>query len=169
MEILRLNLGSGARKFPYEPDHWINSDILSDIGVDVVMDIDEVWPWEDNTLDQIWADNVLEHGREKVHLLSELWRVCKPLASVLINVPVYTWTHFFDDPSHSSHWTEGSLQFCNVDHPHCGALPWRYGPKFKVLRFELRDGWELSWDLIAMKDAEIPCAEAVAVPQGDDR
>jgi len=169
MEILRLNLGSGARKFPFEPDHWINSDIISWAGVDVVHDINDPWPWEDNTFDQVVADNVLEHGRDKVHLISELWRVCKPNAAARIYVPVHTWAHFYDDPSHRSCWSAGSLQSCDVDHPHSRALPWNYSPRFKVVRFELIEGWMLSWDILAIKDGDIPCAEAVVPPKGDDR
>lgn len=77
---MRLNLGCGRVLFPfnaeraaaahpalatpdtvYEPD-WRNVDGLALDGVDEVVDLFAYpWPWDDNSVDEIWASHLCEH------------------------------------------------------------------------------------------------------------
>jgi len=152
-----LNVGCGPRLFT---SPWVNADLLEDIGSDVVMDIEKSWPWEDNTFDQVWASHVAEHCFDKVHFIKEAWRVSKPGATVQIDVPLYSWSMFWDDPTHKSCWTERSLTWFQQGHPHHGAQPFKGGAEFVVEKFALRDGWELAWLLRVVKPGQPDCAHA---------
>lgn len=158
-----LNLGCGPWLFP-KP--WTNADILSGIGADEVMDIDDpYWPWGDNTFDQVWANHCLEHSDRISHVIEELWRICKPGALIQIRLPWCEWEGYWDDPTHRSHWTEETLTWYQQGHPHHGALPFKH-IEFEVLRQELRDGWELVWDLKVVKPGQPSSSEpSILVPQ----
>lgn len=160
--MLCLNLGCGPRLFR-EP--WINADILEDIGSDVVMDIDKRWPWEDDTFDQIWANHVLEHGWDKLHLITELWRVSRPGAFVQVQLPIFSWTGYWEDPTHRSSWMAESFTAFQQGHPHHGALGFKAAAEFVIEVVSLRSGWELAWDLVVVKPGIVPTAEPrIAVP-----
>jgi len=163
-----LNLGCGPWLFQ-EP--WTNADLLSNIGADIRVDINKKWPWKVDTFDQIFANHVLEHGMDIQHMLRELWRVCKPGAFVQIRLPICTWTEYWDDLTHRSHWTEQTLTWYQQGHPHHGALPFQ-DIEFEVLHQELREGWELRWDLKVVKpglppDADPPIGNPQLIAQGE--
>jgi SAM-dependent methyltransferase len=146
----------------------VNADILPYINADVVMDLNEEWPWPDNAFDQVWANHVLEHGWDKLHMISELWRVCKPGAYAQIRLPVYSWTQFWDDPTHRSCWSVGSMNSFNVDHPEHGALTFKDGPAFKLLHDtpQVLGGYVIAWDMEAVKQPSADLAEpSIEAPQ----
>lgn len=154
-----LNVGCGPRLFPAP---WVNSDMLPDIGADVVMNAEDAWPWENDTFDQVLANHVAEHCLDKFHFIKELWRVSKCGAFVQINLPIHTWENFWDDPTHKSFWTPRSLDcFLQGNGAHT-ALGFR-DIEFIQHRFEIRDGWELSWDLEVVKP-RIPACAAPPIP-----
>ena len=84
--LIRLQLGCGN-----DPKSgWINHDAVQLPGVDVVHDLnDRPWPWPDNTVDEIWAKDVLEHLPDTLRTMEELYRITKPGASVYIAVPYW--------------------------------------------------------------------------------
>jgi SAM-dependent methyltransferase len=49
----------------------------------------EELPWEDATFDLITCLDVIEHVRDDVAALTELWRVCRPGGWLLVTVPAY--------------------------------------------------------------------------------
>ena len=53
------------------------------------LDLTQPWPWDDDSADEIIADNALEHfdNRELTFFLSEALRVLKPGAALTGNVP----------------------------------------------------------------------------------
>ena len=69
---------------------------------DVVVDLaKEVWPWPDNSVDEVIASHVLEHiGEGFFHFMQELYRVCAPGASVRIAVPHPRSDLYLNDPTH---------------------------------------------------------------------
>lgn len=150
-----LNLGCGPRLFP---PPWVNADLLPYIRADVVMDAEKVWPWEDNTFDQVWANMVAEHCLDKAHFIEELWRVCKSGAFVQITVPIYTWPPFWNDLTHKSCWTPGSLNAVLIEEGGHSAQRFR-DTEFSRKAFEQRD-WALCWDLEVVKKGIPRCASA---------
>ncbi|MDP6407371.1 MAG: hypothetical protein QF797_19415 [Alphaproteobacteria bacterium] len=98
---MRLNLGCGHDRL----DGYHNVDIVPDSGADEVVDLEALpWPWTDNAAEEVLLKHVLEHlGREpEVYLgiIKELWRVCRPGATVTVIVPHPRHDHFLNDPTH---------------------------------------------------------------------
>ena len=83
--VLKLNLGSGQRKF--DPP-WINVDCQARWSPDLLCDITKL-PYEDGTVDTICAHHVLEHlGLDDGAIALREWlRVLKPGGSLLVFVP----------------------------------------------------------------------------------
>lgn len=154
--MLCLNLGCGPRLMK-EP--WVNADILDDIGADVVMDINLRWPWPDDTFDQLWANHCLEHGWDKLHLISELWRVCKPGAQVEIVVPLFSWPEFWNDPTHKSCWAPKTLD-CFIQGKGAHTALFARKIEFLLKSFAVRSGKELYWYLQVVRPGIPDRAEA---------
>lgn len=129
------------------------------------MNIDKLWPWKKDTFDQVWANHVFEHGKDKLHLIRELWRVCKPGAFVQVRMPIWSWTGFYDDITHSSEWTPESFSWFIQGNPHHGALPFK-DIEFRQEWYGFRDHLELAWDLVVVKPGIPDSAEPrIEVPQ----
>ena len=62
------------------------------------------WPWPDNSADEILLCHVLEHLGQTpdlfLKIMQELYRVCKPNATVTIMVPDPRHDFFLNDPTH---------------------------------------------------------------------
>ena len=113
---MRLNLGAADRKF----EGFTSVDIVPP--ADVVTDLSLEWPWEDSSIEEVRAHDVIEHVRDqiswrgiglnpavgngRVHFLNELHRVLKPGARATIETPnAAKGVGFMQDPTHRQ-------QFC---------------------------------------------------------
>lgn len=123
---MRLNLGSGGRKFP----DWINVDKFPTCGPDQVVDLEQFpWPWPDNAVDEVRMYHVLEHlGAETtvyLDIIKELYRVCRDNATIHIIVPHPRHDDFLNDPTHVRPVTRESFyllsQAANREWLACGA------------------------------------------------
>jgi predicted O-linked N-acetylglucosamine transferase (SPINDLY family)/glycosyltransferase involved in cell wall biosynthesis len=133
-KIMRVDLGCGVNK----PDNFIGVDIYPGLGVDIVADLNKKFPFEDNTIDEIRAHDIIEHLPDKIHTMNEIWRICKPGAKVDIRVPSTDGRGAFQDPTHTSFWNINSFLYYCVDFPQYLELCRRYGFKgaFKILKLE---------------------------------
>lgn len=108
---LRLNLGCGARHL----DGYVNVDVNAALEPDIVFDADDPttpWPFEDNTFGQIRAIHSLEHFRNYLWVIEEMYRVSAPGAVWLIEVPYVTNTRYNQvNPFHHTHFNEHSFKF----------------------------------------------------------
>jgi SAM-dependent methyltransferase len=108
---MKLNLGCGSDRRP----GWVNVDKHPAAGPDQVVDLERLpWPWPDDSADAVLLRHVLEHlGRETevfLGLIRELWRVCRPGATVEIVVPHPRHDSFLNDPTHVRPITPEGLQ-----------------------------------------------------------
>jgi predicted SAM-dependent methyltransferase len=81
---LRVELGAGSRKL----QGWISLD--KDPGADLCHDLANPLPFEDNTVDELYASHVLEHfsyPHPMCGLLAECRRVLKPGGRLRVSVP----------------------------------------------------------------------------------
>lgn len=84
-EIIKLNLGSGS---DYR-DGFINIDIRTDIKTDLICDVSNLDSFEDNSVDFIYASDVLEHfGWTRTNdILKEWFRILKKGGQLYIRTP----------------------------------------------------------------------------------
>lgn len=105
---LKLNIGSGSRP----KNGYINVDILPLPGVDVVCDLDGgKLPFKDNSVIEICGDHVLEHVKNLVPLMQELYRICAPDAKMHFRFPYYTSETAFKDPTHVRYLNERTFSY----------------------------------------------------------
>jgi SAM-dependent methyltransferase len=102
--ISKLNLGCG--RLPLEG--WINLDLVPGAGVDVVADLDrcrtQPLPFPPERFDEFRGSHVLEHLRDPVPFMQELYRIAKPDATALFILPYGSSDDAFEDPTHIRPW-----------------------------------------------------------------
>ena len=84
----RLNLGCELDKRSKE-EGWVNVDIRPECEPDLVHDLTKPLPYENNTVDEILAKDILEHfsWRQVPDILKDWYRVLKPGAQIYIQTP----------------------------------------------------------------------------------
>jgi hypothetical protein len=95
---MKINLGAGTSRF----EGFLNVDYDAKSNPDYCFNIEEeVWPFKDNSVDEVIAHHVLEHlGEGYFHVMKELYRVCKHGAMIDIRVPHHRHDTFAADPTH---------------------------------------------------------------------
>jgi FkbM family methyltransferase len=132
--MLRVDIGCGDSK----PNGFVGVDICPGDQVDIVADISSAFPFEDNTVDELRAYDVVEHLPDRINTMNEIWRVCKPGAKVDIVVPSTDGRGAFQDPTHISFWNINSFRYYSVQYPPYYNLCHKYGFKgaFQILNLE---------------------------------
>ncbi len=100
IKLTRLHLGCGK---DIKKD-WLNLDIASGEGIDIVADLDECahlpLPLEEDTVDEFLAGHVIEHLKNPLPMMQELHRIAKPGAKAVFRCPYGSSDDAFDDPTH---------------------------------------------------------------------
>lgn len=107
---MKLNLGCSDRFLP----GYVNVDIVH---IDPVppptvyqqADLSDIWPWEDNSVEEIVADDIIEHLPDKIHTMNEIHRVLVPGGKAHIFVPTTDGRGAWQDPTHVSYWNRNSF------------------------------------------------------------
>lgn len=142
---MRLNLGSG-------PDYrlnYVNVDIDPKTPCDKLVDLTQPWPFESDSVDEILANDIIEHLPDKLHTLREMWRVCKPRARIRLQIPrADIGQGAYRDPTHTSFWVPQSFSSMYMQ-----PGPWHPGGyHFRVLKFSTTDLIdEVSWIVVEME------------------
>ena len=111
---MRLNLGSG----PWAKEGYINCDRISHPTVDVVHDLNQVpWPFDDASVEHVYACNILEHLNNLVPVMEEIWRILKVGGTAEIIVPYYHCPAAFRDPTHQQFFTEETMDYFSINRP----------------------------------------------------
>jgi len=74
-------------------------------------DLNERWPFADNSVGIIRAMHVVEHLKDPVHVMNEMYRVLAPGGWAFIEVPSTDGRGAFQDPTHVSYWNENSFWY----------------------------------------------------------
>jgi len=142
--MLRLNLGCGRKKL----DGYINIDKNEHLQPDIVRNIEKGLPFTDNSVDEVYISHTLEHIKDLIFVMDEIWRVCKPDVLVKIIVPYGLSVSGVRDPTHIRFFVEDSFDYFDRDTV-LGQIG--YGKcNFKVLKRK-RDGEELYFELKTVK------------------
>ena len=78
---------------------------------DIICDLNEDWKLEDNSVGYLHASHVLEHLRDPLHSMSELYRVLCDGGYAYIEVPSTDGRGAFQDPTHVSYWNKNSFMY----------------------------------------------------------
>lgn len=117
---------------------YINLDISPDVGADVVCDIQDGLPFEDDSFTEVRANNVLTQILDRktfVFVMNELWRVCK--GDVYVRVPNAEDICAWQDPMDCRRFTDQSFTYMEKGHRRYKRYGKHYGFKpFKVDIFD---------------------------------
>lgn len=95
---MKLDLGCG----PHKKEGFLGVDQYAMDGVDIVADLREPWPFEDNSVEEIHCSHFLEHltKEERVHFANEVSRVLKSGGKATIICPSWSSNRAYGDPTH---------------------------------------------------------------------
>lgn len=95
---LRIDLGCGTHK----ARGFVGVDVRAFPGVDVVTDLRQRWPWQDESVDEAYCSHFVEHldAEERIHFVNELYRVMKVGARATIVTPHWASALAYGDLTH---------------------------------------------------------------------
>lgn len=102
-----IDLGCGRNKLP----NTFGFDCRLEPGVNTLCDIERPLPLKNDSVDLVQLSHVMEHMRDLIAFMEEVYRVCKPGAEVRVAVPYYTSRGAFRDPTHVRYITEDTFQY----------------------------------------------------------
>lgn len=73
--------------------------------------LDDRWPMDDSTVGLLYAHDVLQHVRDKQHVMKEVWRVLAHRGALVSSTPSAQGAGAFMDPRHVSYWVEQSFWY----------------------------------------------------------
>ena len=127
--MLKLNLGCSDRHLA---DH-VNVDRVQP--ADVIADLSERWPWEDNSVEEIVAHDIIEHLPNKILTMNEAYRVLRHGGMLRIVVPTTDGPGAWMDPTHCSYWHRNSMWY----YTHGDAHRERFGKSYGIeARFSVK-------------------------------
>jgi ubiquinone/menaquinone biosynthesis C-methylase UbiE len=107
---MNLNLGCGYNKI----EGYIGVDIDASVNPDIIADLSQRLPFEDNSIDNIICEQVLEHIHNYPELIKEVHRILKPEGIVKFSVPKFPCIASIADPDHVRFFvSETFMHFCN--------------------------------------------------------
>ncbi|MCJ7527451.1 MAG: class I SAM-dependent methyltransferase [Methyloceanibacter sp.] len=108
----RLELGCGRHK----NEGYFGVDRADLEGVDLVHDLDVYpWPIQHGCAEEVICHQTLEHIRDIIGFMRELWRVCAADAYIEIVVPYYQGPAADGDPTHVRRFSETSFRYYEPD------------------------------------------------------
>jgi ubiquinone/menaquinone biosynthesis C-methylase UbiE len=102
-----LDIGCGSDRQP----RAIGVDCRRIPGVELVCDFERGLPFRDNSVAAAYSIHSIEHMRDLIRFMEELYRVCAPGAKVYIKTPYYASRKAFVDPTHVRFMTEESFEY----------------------------------------------------------
>lgn len=132
---MKLNLGCGEDII----NGFVNIDIHPYPGVDHIVNLEMNWPWDNNSIEHIFAADIIEHLHDKIHTMNEAYRVLIPEGTFHIVVPTTNGMGAFQDPTHVSYWNLNSFRYYEKGSIYRNKFAEAYGiiAEFKVLDYKL--------------------------------
>ncbi len=132
---IQLNLGSGIKPL----EGYCNLDKFYDC--DLQHDLNNYpYPFLDNSVKKIIAENILEHLDDLPKTLKEIHRICLVGADIYIEVPYYKSYNSYQDPTHKQYFTWNTIDyFC--DTYQTGDFPCLFEVKEKWLQWRYSRKW----------------------------
>ena len=126
---LKLNLGCGQKLLP----GYVHCYVLPDVQADRHFDLDQVpYPFDADSADEVFMDNVLEHLDDVPRVMGELHRLLRPGGRLRILVPYAKSDWALQDPTHKHFFTEQTMNYF------CDGWPYSYYVPFRFRLIEAR-------------------------------
>lgn len=127
---LKLNLGCCDAHIP----GFVNVDRCEP--ADQIADLRHRWPWNDNSVDEVRAHDIIEHLPNAIFTMNELWRVLRPGGRAEIVVPTTEGRGADQDPTHVSYWNRNSFFYYTHGDAHRERFGRHYNidARFKVIK-----------------------------------
>jgi len=109
---IKLDIACGNNKHA----GFAGIDIVAIPSVDIVHDLDVFpWPLEDDCVEEAIAHHYIEHSRDLMKFMNELYRVMKVGAKCTITSPYYNSIRAWQDPTHTRAISENSFKYFNKE------------------------------------------------------
>jgi len=96
-KIMILDLGCGKRKYKSA----IGIDAAKNSDADIIHDLNKFpYPFNDNTFDYIYCNDILEHLDNIIEVIEELYRISKSRAKIIIRSPHFSSHNAYTDLTH---------------------------------------------------------------------
>lgn len=105
--LLAIDMGSAHNK----PDGYVGVDQYDADGVDVVCNVTDGLPFEDNSVGLIRAVDFIEHVKDGVSLFNEFYRILAPDGYLITRTPSTDGRGAFQDPTHVAFYNENSFWY----------------------------------------------------------
>lgn len=137
---VRIDLACGQRKEP----GFIGLDKFAGPDVDIVHDIETYpWPFEDNSVDEVICRHYVEHVKDLMAFMNELYRVMKTGAKAAIVAPYYSSIRAWQDPTHVRAISEVSFLYYNKEWREINLL--NHYPITADFDFVYGYNWDPAW------------------------
>jgi hypothetical protein len=128
---LRINLGCGNK----HREGYIGVDRFPCAAAAVLCDVTRSLPFRDNSVDEYYLDNLIEHVPDIPALVAEIVRTARNSASITIITPHFTSLSSWKDPTHLHH-----LSYFSFDHFEKMSARHYVGSGLKVVQRKLSFG-----------------------------
>jgi hypothetical protein len=106
----KLDIGCGNNKH----EGFTGIDLSPIPGVDIVHDLDVFpWPIEDDCVEEAIAYHYVEHTKDLIKFMNELYRIMKTGAVATITSPYYNSVRAWQDPTHTRAISEKTFMYFN--------------------------------------------------------
>ncbi len=127
----RINLGCGNKRL----EGFIGVDLFSCQAADILCDVTRSLPFCDNSVDEFYLDNLIEHIPDIPALVAEIVRTARDGAIITIITPHFTSLSSWKDPTHLHH-----LSYFSFDHFEKMSVRHYVGSGIKIVRRHLSFG-----------------------------
>lgn len=134
---------------------WVNCDLYPNPGVvDVVCDLQQPWPFPDNSAEIVYASHVLEHLTDFRAFFREAWRVLAPGRTLYLRLPYGGHRAAWWDVTHIRPWFAESFAFVQpnydaaIGNPQHTAWVWPFAVDMVRMRLASRFAQYLRWRVV---------------------
>jgi SAM-dependent methyltransferase len=127
---VRLHLGCGLTRH----EGWINCDYIDTEYADCVFDAQQRWPFEENSVHEIYASHMLEHLKDHDTFFNEAWRVLHPNGSLMLRFPHGHHRSAWWDVEHVRPWFPECFAFLQPGYGESIRVSGKFAP---ILRWKL--------------------------------
>jgi len=97
---------------------YINLDVISMPGVDVVHDLNKYpWPFRTSQFNEINCSHILEHLNDFNQMIKELYRISKNKAIIRIYAPYFSGPIFWGEAGHKIHFSYRTFNYWSNQTP----------------------------------------------------